>query len=80
MKRWIAVAAMVGLVAGGAGGPVSAEAQAGVELAIWREAGIVPFPRSLEAPRLKLRDLSGALVDLSHVRGRLVMLYFWTSS
>lgn len=79
MIRWIAVAAMVGLVTGGAGRLAPAEAQADVEQAIWRAAGIVPFSRSLEAPPLQLSDLSGAPVDLQHFRGRLVMLYFWAT-
>lgn len=50
MKRWIAIAAIVGLVAGGAGWLAPAEARADVEPASWRAARIVPFPRSLEAP------------------------------
>jgi hypothetical protein len=80
MIRRIAVAAMVGLVAGGAAiRLVPAEAQTGVENGIWRAAGIVPFPRSLQAPSLQLSDLSGKPVDLQHFRGRLVMLYFWAT-
>jgi hypothetical protein len=80
MIRWIAVAAMVGLVAGGpARWRAPAEAQTGVEHAIWRAAGIVPFPRPLEAPPVHLSDLSGKPVDLQHFRGRLVMLYFWAT-
>jgi cytochrome oxidase Cu insertion factor (SCO1/SenC/PrrC family) len=80
MIRWIVVAAMVGLVAGAAVGRlVPAEAQTGVDNGIWRAVGIVPFPRSLQAPSLRLRDLSGKAVDLQHFRGRLVMLYFWAT-
>ena len=80
MIRWVAVAAMVGLVAaGGAGRVASAQAEPGVEGAIWRAAGIIPFPRSLQAPPLQLDDLSGKPVDIQHFRGRLVMLYFWAT-
>ena len=80
MIRWIVVAAMVGLVvAGAAGWLASAGAQPGVEAAVWRAAGIVPFPQSLQAPVLHLGDLSGKPVDLQQLRGRLVMLYFWAT-
>lgn len=79
MMRWSAVAALVGLAVGGAGSLGPARAQADVEQAIWRAAGIAPFPRSLEAPPFQLNDLSGAAVDLQHFRGRLVMLYFWAT-
>ena len=80
MIRWIAVATMVGMVASGtAGWLVPAGAQPGAESAIWRAAGIVPFPRPPQAPPLHLADLSGKLVELEHFRGRLVMLYFWAT-
>ena len=59
MMRWIAVAAMmVAVVAGGAAGWLApVEAQTGVEHPIWRAAGIVPFPRAVEAPPLHLLSL-----------------------
>jgi len=31
------------------------------------------------APPLSLRDLSGELVDLRGLRGRVVMIYFWAT-
>jgi len=80
MIRWVAATALVGLVAGGAAGWIApAGAQTGVEDAIWRAAGIVPFPRPLQAPPFQLADLSGKPVDLHQFRGRLVMLYFWAT-
>ena len=80
MIRWVAVAAMVGLVATGTAGWLApAGAEPSVDAAVWRAAGIVPLPRSLQAPPLHLSDLSGTAVDLQHFRGRLVMLYFWAT-
>ncbi len=80
MIRSVIVAAMVGLVAAGGVTRFSpARAEPGVEAAVWRGAGIVPFPRSLQAPPLSLGDLSGKPVDIQHFRGRLVMLYFWAT-
>ena len=80
MIRWVAVAAMVGLVAAGSTAWLApAAAQPGVEGGVWRAAGIVPFPRWLQAPPLSLSDLSGKPVDLQQFRGQLVMLYFWAT-
>ena len=80
MIRSVIVAAMVGLVAAGGMARTSpARAEPAVEAAVWRAAGIVPFPRSVPAPALELGDLSGKRVDLQQFRGRLVMLYFWAT-
>jgi cytochrome oxidase Cu insertion factor (SCO1/SenC/PrrC family) len=80
MIRWVIVAAMVGLIAAGGVARFSpAGAEPAAEPAVWRAAGIVPFPRSVLAPPLQLRDLSGKPVDLQQFRGRLVMLYFWAT-
>ncbi len=80
MIRRVIIAAMVGLVAAGGMARISpAAAEPAVEAAVWRAAGIVPFPRSVQAPALQLGDLSGKPVDLQHFRGRLVMLYFWAT-
>lgn len=51
----------------------------GIDGAVWHAAGIVPFPRPEPAPSLRLRDLAGQTVDLQHLRGRLVMVYFWAT-
>ena len=46
MIRWVAVAVMFGLVGAGAAGWLApAAAEPGVDAAVWRAAGIVPFPR-----------------------------------
>ena len=80
MRSVIVAAMMVGLVTtGGVGQVLPARAEPGVEAAVWRAAGIVPFPRSLPAPPLHLSDLAGKPVDIQHLRGRLVMLYFWAT-
>ena len=80
MIRRVVVVAMVGLVVGGTAGWLApAGAESGVEAGVWRAAGIIPLPRSLQAPPLHLSDLSGEWLDLQHFRGRLVMLYFWAT-
>ncbi len=80
MIRWVIVGAMVGLAAaGGVAGVSSARAEPAVGAAVWRAAGIVPFPLSVQAPPLQLGDLSGKPVDLGQFRGRVVMLYFWAT-
>ncbi len=80
MRRWVIVTAMVGLVAaGGVARWLPALAEPGVEASAWRAAGILPLPRWLQAPPLRLEDLSGKPADLGHFRGRLVMLYFWAT-
>jgi peroxiredoxin len=50
-----------------------------VEPALWQAAGVVQLSSPAPAPPLSLRDLSGELVDLRGLRGRVVMLYFWAT-
>jgi hypothetical protein len=73
MIRWSVIAMMVGLAMTGA------RADSAVDTALWQAAGVVPLPRAMSAPALRLHDLSGELVDLAQFRGRVVMLYFWAA-
>ncbi len=79
MTRWLTVVAMVGLLAAGVGHPTRVQAGPGVEPALWRAAGVAQFSSPVPAPPLNLRDLSGELLDLRSLRGRMVMLYFWAT-
>ncbi len=80
MIRWVIVAAAVlGLIGAARLECSPADAKPGIDGAVWHAAGIIPFPRSLQAPAFSLSDLSGKAVDLQHLRGRLVMLYFWAT-
>ncbi len=80
MIRWvIAAAAMLGLVAAARLECSPADTKPSVDGGVWQAAGIAPFRSSLPAPPFSLSDLSGKAVDLQHLRGRLVMLYFWAT-
>ena len=79
MNRWLPVVAMAGVLAAGAGRSTHVQAAPGVEPALWRAAGVVQLSSPAPAPPLSLRDLSGELVDLRSLRGRVVMLYFWAT-
>jgi hypothetical protein len=73
MIRWSVIAMMVGLSV------TVAQAEPAVDEALWQAAGVVRLPDAMPAPPLRLHDLSGELVDLAQLRGRLVMLYFWAT-
>jgi cytochrome oxidase Cu insertion factor (SCO1/SenC/PrrC family) len=79
MTRWLTVVVMVGLFAAGAGRPAWVQAGQGVAPALWRAAGVAQLANPIPAPPLSLRDLSGELVDLRDLRGRVVMVYFWAT-
>jgi hypothetical protein len=81
MIRWLAIATMAGLAVAGTARwlpPAQAESSV-VDAALWRAAGVVRLPVSIQAPPLRLNDLSGELVDLRQLRGQLVMVYFWAT-
>jgi len=76
MIRWLVRAAMVGVAVSWFS---AAQAEPRVDAAIWTAAGVARLPGSMEAPPLRLADLSGQPVDLQQFRGRLVMVYFWAT-
>lgn len=79
IRSAIVATAILGLVA--ATGPecLSADPKPGIDGAVWHATGVVPLPQARQAPPLRLSDLRGKTVDLRHLRGRLVMLYFWAT-
>jgi len=47
--------------------------------ALLRDAGISPPLKPLPAPSFSVADLAGGTVDLDRLRGKVVLLYFWTT-
>ena len=43
------------------------------------ELGLTEIPGDRAAPAFRLPDLEGRLVSLQEYRGKVVMLYFWTT-
>jgi hypothetical protein len=41
--------------------------------------GLTAVPGEVGAPELRLPDVQGTLVNLQAYRGKVVMLYFWTT-
>jgi len=41
--------------------------------------GLTAVPVEFAAPELRLPDVQGTLVNLQEYRGKVVMLYFWTT-
>lgn len=71
---------LVGLVATGVMSESRpARAQAPPDATPWGAMGVARPPKPFEAPPLALSDLSGRRVRLEDFRGRVVMLYFWTT-
>jgi hypothetical protein len=79
MTRWLTIVAMVGLLATGAARPNGVQAGPDTDPALWRAAGVMQLSSPAPPPPLNLRDLSGELVDLRSLRGRVVMIYFWAT-
>jgi len=44
-----------------------------------REAGISAPPKPFPAPSFAISDLAGGTADSEGLRGRVVLLYFWTT-
>ena len=47
--------------------------------ALLRDAGISVPTKPLPAPSFSVADLAGGTVDLDRLRGKVVLLYFWTT-
>jgi cytochrome oxidase Cu insertion factor (SCO1/SenC/PrrC family) len=50
-----------------------------VEASVWEALALDRPSQAVEAPAFELRDLAGRAVALKDLRGRVVMLYFWTT-
>jgi cytochrome oxidase Cu insertion factor (SCO1/SenC/PrrC family) len=67
-RMLVATLVLLGLVGPAAGAPD-----------VWEAAGIAKARERLEAPGFTLPDLQGHSVRLEALRGRVVLLYFWTT-
>ena len=47
--------------------------------ALWEAAGVTRAAKSVEAPGFDLPDPDGRRTTLESLRGRVVLLYFWTT-
>jgi len=79
IRLMIVGAAIVGLLVAAPSECSPPDGKPGIDGAVWRAAGVVPVPRPVLAPSLRLSDLSGKTVDIRQLRGRLVMVYFWAT-
>ena len=62
-----------------AAGPARGESDRPPLVTLLREAGISAPPKPFPAPSFAIADLSGGTVDSDRLRGRVVLLYFWTT-
>lgn len=79
IRLMIVVAAISGLLVVARSECSPPDTKPGIDGSVWQAAGILPFPQPVQAPALRLSDLSGKTVDLRQLRGRLVMVYFWAT-
>ena len=50
-----------------------------IEPVVWEALALGRPSQVVEAPAFELRDLGGRAVSLKDLRGRVVLLYFWTT-
>lgn len=80
MRRPLLLAALAGLLGLSGAWPVSAgQAEPAAAAALWSAVDAVPSAARAVAPSLRLAALSGGVVDLRQLRGRIVLVYFWAS-
>ncbi len=80
MRRPLLLAVLAGLLALPDAWPASAvQAEPAAEAALWSAVDAVPSAARAVAPSLRLAALSGGVVDLRQLRGRIVLVYFWAS-
>jgi hypothetical protein len=80
MRRALCLVVLAGLLALPDARPASAvQAEPAAEAALWSAVDALPSAARAVAPPLRLPALSGGVVDLRQLRGRLVLVYFWAS-
>lgn len=80
MSRSLVVAVMIGVLSLGSLAYVCAgQPDSAVPGHLWQAVGVARASPPVDAPGFGLRDLAGRSVRLADFRGRLVMLYFWTT-
>ena len=80
MRRALCLAVLAGLLVLPDARPVSAvQAAPAADAALWSAVDAVPSASRSGTPSLRLPALSGGVVDVRQLRGRVVLVYFWAS-